>query len=440
MCRSAAMADPKTVAYVKRELRQGYSVEQVKSALAQQGYASGDINEALRAATAKTHTSLHDMKPLLIVIAVLVIVAVVAAIGVVFVMRSTGPVVEEEPALPEPVPAEPAEELPVVIPPPPPLQVVTTEPEPEPEPEPELPVESVDEEIEIEEEISFEPLHTFDGVDRVLALETYKDSLYATTDQGVYRYDGASWSLAEHPLKYVCDLAVYKGKLYTTSFGGENDVGSVYVFDGTSWSLAFDPRPEKERFVSGPCDSPYVFTIRAGISDLADYIDRQEEPGSKLYVGMQVQGLWHSYDGVQWTALPAQAGALSTNFFSNAAYQNEPYIAVGEFYAPDSLPKSVFVVRNKEWTPLDNAPDMQVNSLLAHEGKLYAFGSITAEDVAQGSVYVYDGDNWELLQSFPSALSSGIGPSVVYKNKMIIGTVSYPKGREARAQARLYSS
>ncbi len=277
-----------------------------------------------------------------------------------------------------------------------------------------------------ERPISFVKLHEFPDTTRIVALEVYDDRLWAATDAGLYSYDGFSWTLSTHPIKHICDLTVYKNKLFTSSriLGGQTEVGAIYSFDGKEWAVSFDPsKGTTDSYGYLACITPYVYNPHIGVSDFSDNVLDNETIGSMLYVGTPGQGMLYKYNGKTWKEEAYPIMDFSSNLFPTALYKNELYLPSSELFTLGKLfPQSILVFRNKQWQPLENAPVASITSLISFNNQLYAFGSGAETDKSNpGSVFIYDDSKWKLLQPFPAP----VGSAAVYKGKIFAGTVSY---------------
>ncbi len=224
------------------------------------------------------------------------------------------------------------------------------------------------------------------------SFSSYQNKLYASgnngdwsTSDGIYVYDGSSWSISsgsptEGSGNSAMAMAVYDNKLY---LGTRNDFNyaKVFSFDGASWQ-----------------DTNVTSTQIAFIS-LVVY-------NNKLYAGSSNDSGWTNpevfvYDGNAWN-LSTQCPDASSGAAHLVVHDNKLYASCEN----PSYGSRMFVYDGDTWSAMANI-DYRVYQLISYDNKLYAATS--------NGLYVFDNNSWDL--EYPGS----VGALAVYNNRLYLG-------------------
>ncbi|MEM2878626.1 MAG: WD40 repeat domain-containing protein, partial [Candidatus Hadarchaeales archaeon] len=169
----------------------------------------------------------------------------------------------------------------------------------------------------------------------VYCLAVYGGKLYAGTQNGVYVYDGNTWSIS---LDYgVSSLAVYNNRL----FAGLSSPGSVYMYDGNVWLLVHDTivpnsilsmTTYQDRLYIGTGDGGAIYvsngeTYALSHDVLEPYVFSLAVYSDKLYAGTGPTGCIYSYNGTLWEL---NFDTPESDIFSLAVYGTRLYAGTGQ--------------------------------------------------------------------------------------------------------------
>jgi hypothetical protein len=210
----------------------------------------------------------------------------------------------------------------------------------------------------------------------VYSLAAFDNRLFAGTgvhdDRAkIFVYNGVHWSLGYQVEEtHVWNLVEYDGKLYASTmdkYVAEPEphtvrAGVIYVYDpiADEWSV--------------------TYSVEYGVVGLGVY-------DGKLYAGASIDGIY-VYDGVSW----------------KIAYEVDPAHIVcfcvydGELYAGTEFYGAVYVYDGTSWKETWRPPTSPngVECFAVYDGKLYVGTSSQDPEHPEGTLYAFDGTEWNV--------------------------------------------
>ncbi len=282
------------------------------------------------------------------------------------------------------------------------------------------------------------PILNFTEVDGDLVIGGRFRGASGTFSRGVLRWDGQQWTgFGEGFGNEVYDLALYGGALVATGplTGDPQYSAVVRRWDGQQWlALGTGMNDYVNALVehAGQLIAGGYFTVASGVtvdkvaawdgqqwaamgSPPLDQIAELKVHGGQLYAlgeaqtGSTAVARW---DGQTWTSM----GPADPVFWMRAAASFEGDLVVGA-YANSQYPDSPRVQRLRAgvWEPM-GVLDINVNSLVVHEGQLFAAGS--RPDGGDVAVMRWNGSDWE---PHGAAVDLGIAALGVHQGQLLAG-------------------
>ncbi|MCW3984898.1 MAG: hypothetical protein NWE91_00565 [Candidatus Bathyarchaeota archaeon] len=268
----------------------------------------------------------------------------------------------------------------------------------------------------------------------VVDFTVYNETLYVTSDNKLYMYDGGSWNMIDAPT-YILSLEPYQDKLV---IGGK---GGLYYYDGANFTLVFtvsnyikplgvynntlyagtvlDKSPTLY-YCNGSVVNPANWHVDTDYATILNFpgpfgsIDSFAAYNDNLYVASG--DTVYSYDGADWTI--AKTFDDVNAFLDMEVYNNRLYLATRDqgWRKPIYQGYSGFSGRAIEfdgnnWTTVFDH-DYWIYSLETYDNKLYVGTA--------NKIYIFDGTDWEI--SFNATEDAFYAISMVtFNNSIYVG-------------------
>ena len=227
----------------------------------------------------------------------------------------------------------------------------------------------------------------------------YPDWLLVPVDGPTDGYDGP---VTGSPVASFC---IYNGELYAAGFFDyvNGPASNIAKWNGTSWQAI-----------------PGVYTVGGG--GLDSWVNALLVYKGELYVAGRFTNAGNieannvaKWNGTQWSTVGAGLGTYGYSVSSLAIYNDELY-AGGHFYNSDSVPMNNIAKWNgTQWSPVGNGIDVfmdcfpygSVNSLVVHNGELYAGGNFDTVGVnTRSHILKWNDTSWSAAGAIDSMVFS----------------------------------
>jgi hypothetical protein len=243
----------------------------------------------------------------------------------------------------------------------------------------------------------------------MIGFAAYDGRLYATANNSLYIYDGASWNVLEAPA-YVTSLMPYENKLI---IGGQ---GGLYSYNGSSFSLVFPistyikvlgvynntlyagtflDKPPALYYCNGSAENPADWHIDTGFSTILNFsgafgsIDSFAVYNGKMYVASG--NTVYCFDGTDWSVALSYEYAYA--FLDMQVYNGKLYLATRDlnriplYVGGTGFSGVIIEFDGESWTTV-LGHDYWIYSLEVYDGKLYAGTA--------NRIYTFNGTAWDV--------------------------------------------